>query len=37
MRYRPRQIEKRLKTFAEHFKAVLVTGARQVGKSTPLG
>lgn len=34
--YKPRQIENRLKTFAKHFKAVLVTGARQVGKSTLL-
>lgn len=36
MDYKPRQIEKRLRSFAEHFKAVLVSGARQVGKSTLL-
>jgi len=34
--YKPRQIEKRLLSFAAHFKTVLVTGARQVGKSTLL-
>jgi len=34
--YRPRHLEKRLKQYAEHFKVVLVTGARQVGKSTLL-
>ena len=34
--YRIRQIQERVKTFAGHFKAVLVAGARQVGKSTLL-
>jgi len=34
--YKKRQIENRLHAFAEHFKAVLITGARQVGKSTLL-
>lgn len=32
--YRTRHIEQRLRAFAAHFKAVLVVGARQVGKST---
>lgn len=32
--YKTRQVESRLRSFAAHFKAVLVTGARQVGKST---
>ena len=36
MKYRPRYLEKRLRTLAEHFKGVLVVGARQVGKSTLL-
>ena len=36
MNYRPRQIETKLRNFAEHFKAILVAGARQVGKSTLL-
>lgn len=34
--YKTRQIEVRLRSFAAHFKAVLVLGARQVGKSTLL-
>jgi hypothetical protein len=34
--YKTRQIESRLRAFAGHFKAVLVVGARQVGKSTLL-
>ncbi|OQA82563.1 MAG: hypothetical protein BWY28_03224 [bacterium ADurb.Bin236] len=34
--YKTRQIETRLRSFASHFKAVLVAGARQVGKSTLL-
>lgn len=37
MKYRPRHIEQRIRRLADHFKAVLVTGARQVGKSTLLG
>lgn len=36
MRYRPRHAEARLRQLAAHFKAVLVVGARQVGKSTLL-
>lgn len=36
MRYRPRHAERRLRLLADHFKVVLVTGARQVGKSTLL-
>ena len=36
MRYRTRHAERKLKLLAQHFKAVLVTGARQVGKSTLL-
>jgi hypothetical protein len=36
MQYRTRHIERHLLAMAEHFKAVLVTGARQVGKSTLL-
>lgn len=36
MIYRPRHLESRLRTMAAHFKSVLVTGARQVGKSTLL-
>lgn len=36
MQYRSRHLENRLKTMAQYFKAVLVTGARQVGKSTLL-
>lgn len=36
MRYHPRHAEARLKRLAEHFKVVLVTGARQVGKTTLL-
>ena len=35
-RYRTRHIEKKLLQFAQYFKIVLVTGARQVGKSTML-
>ena len=37
MRYRTRHAEGRLIQLSRHFKAVLVTGARQVGKSTLLG
>ena len=36
MKYRTRHLEKRLHALARHFKCVLVTGARQVGKSTLL-
>ncbi len=36
MGYRPRFAEKKLKSLARHFKVVLVSGARQVGKSTLL-
>lgn len=36
MHYRERQVEERLRKLAAHFKVVLVTGARQVGKSTLL-
>jgi len=36
MKYRTRHAESRLKRLAKHFKVVLVTGARQVGKSTLL-
>lgn len=36
MRYRARHAESKLKLLADHFKVVLVTGARQVGKSTLL-
>ncbi|MBM4370162.1 MAG: ATP-binding protein, partial [Deltaproteobacteria bacterium] len=36
MRYRTRQAEGRLRELSLHFKVVLVTGARQVGKSTLL-
>jgi predicted AAA+ superfamily ATPase len=36
MDYRPRQIATRLTELARHFKVVLLTGARQVGKSTLL-
>lgn len=36
MRYRTRHAERKLKLLAQHFKVVLVTGARQVGKSTLL-
>ena len=36
MKYRQRHIEKKLKQYAGHFKAVLIAGARQVGKSTLL-
>ena len=36
MEYRTRHAEKRLTELARHFKIVLVTGARQVGKSTLL-
>jgi len=36
MRYRHRAIEPKLKTLAKHFPVVVVTGARQVGKSTLL-
>jgi predicted AAA+ superfamily ATPase len=34
--YKSRQAEKKLKQYAKYFKVVLVTGARQVGKSTLL-
>jgi predicted AAA+ superfamily ATPase len=34
--YKKRGLEERLLSFAEHFKVVLLTGARQVGKSTLL-
>ena len=34
--YKSRQVEKKLKQYAQYFKVVLVTGARQVGKSTML-
>lgn len=36
-RYRSRHIESKLLEHGRHFKVVLVTGARQVGKSTLLG
>lgn len=36
MIYRKRGIEERLLSFARHFKVILLTGARQVGKSTLL-
>lgn len=36
MKYRHRAIESRLKSLAKHFPVVVVTGARQVGKSTLL-
>jgi predicted AAA+ superfamily ATPase len=36
MEYRPRHAEEKLRRLAEHFKVVLVTGARQVGKTTLL-
>lgn len=36
MHYRNRHAEAKLRRLAEHFKVVLVTGARQVGKSTLL-
>lgn len=36
MRYRPRIVENRVKDFAANSKVVLVTGARQTGKSTLL-
>ena len=36
-RYRVRHIERNLLEYGQHFKVVLVTGARQVGKSTLLG
>ena len=36
-RYRSRHIEAKLLEYGQHFKVVLVTGARQVGKSTLLG
>ena len=36
MRYRTRRAESRLAEMAQHFKVLLVTGARQVGKSTLL-
>ena len=36
MSYHQRHAEQRLRLLAEHFKVVLVTGARQVGKSTLL-
>jgi len=35
-RYRHRHIESKLLEYSKYFKAVLVTGARQVGKSTLL-
>ena len=37
MHYRTRFAEPRLREMARHFRVVLVTGARQVGKSTLLG
>ena len=36
LRYRTRQIEKRLAALARHFKVVLITGARQAGNITLL-
>jgi hypothetical protein len=36
-RYRQRHIESKLREYSKYFKAILVTGARQVGKSTLLG
>lgn len=36
MRYRPRHLEAKLRQYASFFKAVLVTGARQVGKTSML-
>ncbi len=36
MHYRPRHLESRLREYASFFKAVLVVGARQVGKSSLL-
>lgn len=36
MAYLPRLLEKQIKEAAKHFKAVLLLGARQVGKSTLL-
>ncbi len=36
MKYRPRHAEEKLRKLARHFKVVLVTGARQVGKTTLL-
>lgn len=36
IKYKTRNIEKRLRAMTDHFKAVLVVGARQVGKSTLL-
>jgi len=36
MNYLTRYAERKIKAFADHFRAVLVTGARQVGKSTLL-
>ncbi len=35
-KYRTRHIEKKLTQYAQYFKIILVTGARQVGKSTML-
>lgn len=34
--YRSRHIESKIQLMAEHFKIILVNGARQVGKSTLL-
>ena len=36
MTYLPRHIERKLRDMAGHFKVILVTGARQVGKTTLL-
>jgi len=36
MNLKKRHIQERLKTLAQHFKVILVTGSRQVGKSTLL-
>lgn len=36
LRYRSRHLENKLLQYAKHFKVILITGARQVGKSTLL-
>ncbi len=36
MHYQPRNMEKKLRELSKHFKGILLTGARQVGKSTLL-
>ncbi len=36
MQYKPRNMESKLRVMSEHFKGILLTGARQVGKSTLL-